>query len=397
VNKFKNDDQLALNEALMTNGIHFDHKLEYETSQEIDSGIVPGKADRQELHVKFLDHSRFPRICNANTIHADTVVAHCKSQKNGHSKISELKKMGLYRLKKDWEQNPPHEDFKTFITSIAAAPEAPAEFERSPMAGQRDDGVKLMTKATESKLIPQNYSGSGFKTARLWNECKNKLKNYGPHYTDSVASMRHNFLYFDNVKAASTSIRGLLEKNLHVSWKISDIKGANHSGQMHRFSSKDFIDTAHMFKFSMVRDPVAKFESGVREAKAQMPRFKGMTADDILRDIIKRGFFTNEHMQTNSYRLSAYDASTPPSMHNLDFIGKVEEIENDWPMVVESMKDIAEDKKDQMNILETANRRTPDPDTMLSKASIQQMCTSDMFRFEWECFGYDLPTVCRQE
>jgi len=120
LNKFKNDDQLALNVALRDNGIYFDHKLEFEKSREIDSGIIPAKTDRPELHVKFLDHYRFPRICHADTIHADTVVAHCWSHKDGNSKISEVKKRGLYWLKNDWEQAPRNEDFEAFITSITS-------------------------------------------------------------------------------------------------------------------------------------------------------------------------------------------------------------------------------------------------------------------------------------
>jgi len=117
--KFQGDDQTALNEALIDNGIHFDRKLEYEQSRQIDRGIVPAKVHRRELHVAFLDHYRFPRKCMADTIHADTVVAHCLTDKTGDSKISQMKKMSLYWLKDGWEQTPRNKDFEAFITSLA--------------------------------------------------------------------------------------------------------------------------------------------------------------------------------------------------------------------------------------------------------------------------------------
>jgi len=119
MSKFKNDDQRALNEALMDNGIHFDHKLDYVQSRQIDRGIIPAKVHRRELHVNFLDHYRFPRHCPPS-IHADTVIAHCMSKKTGGSKISELKTMSLCWLKDDWEQAPRNKGFEAFIASIAS-------------------------------------------------------------------------------------------------------------------------------------------------------------------------------------------------------------------------------------------------------------------------------------
>jgi len=266
---------------------------------------------------------------------------------------------------------------------------------QSDLQSDLDDGVQWAAKVGESITSNRNFSKSGSVVIQSWNKCKRKLEHYGAHYTDSVASKRYNFLYFDNVKAASSSIRYMLSKFLKIDWQHTDIEGARPTGQ--RFSSKDFNDTTHMFKFSVVRDPIAKFESGVRQARFQNSKyFANMTADEILKDVMAKGYFTNEHLQPSSFRLSAYDASTPPSMHNLDFIGKVEDIEHDWSIIVDAMKGIGEGTKQQMKTLQKLNSRVEDPDTVLSEAAIQQMCNSDMYRFEWECFGYDLPKVCQE-
>jgi len=120
LSKFRDDDQVALNAALMENGIYFDHKLDYEESRNIDRGIVPATVDRRKLHVDFLDHYRFPRLCEATPLNADTVMAHCYTPKNAHAKVLVLKNMSLYWLKDDWEQAPRNKDFEAFITSSAS-------------------------------------------------------------------------------------------------------------------------------------------------------------------------------------------------------------------------------------------------------------------------------------
>lgn len=113
------DDQVALNEALLDDGIYFDHKLDYEQSRNIDRGIIPAKVHRRELHVNFLDHYRFSRVCKAGTIHADTIVAHCRSPKTGLSKIRELKAHGTHWLTDDWGSVRGNEDFEEYIGSIS--------------------------------------------------------------------------------------------------------------------------------------------------------------------------------------------------------------------------------------------------------------------------------------
>lgn len=125
LSQFRDDDQVALNAALMKNGIYFDHKLEWTGSRNIDRGIIPATVDRRKLHVDFLDHYRFPRKCEATPVNADTVMAHClhndgSTPHDGHALITMLKKLSLYWLKDDWEQTPRNNGFEAFITSSAS-------------------------------------------------------------------------------------------------------------------------------------------------------------------------------------------------------------------------------------------------------------------------------------
>jgi hypothetical protein len=290
-------------------------------------------------------------------------------------------------------------------------PGALSEVEIVQMAttGDFDDGLHFFERDELGKQSQgdQTISGSGFKVAKTWNKCKHKV-NYSealrPHYVDSVASGRYNFLYVDNVKAGSSSMRSAFSSILQTSWHQTDIPGAKPTGQCCRcpegcrYSSKDFNETLHMFKFSVVRDPVAKFESGVRQARFQDPgHFSNMSADEILEEVISSGRFTNEHLMPSSYRLSAFDASTPPSMVNFDFIGKLEHFDNDWSRIVDGMQGLDKAlRKELKRSLGQVNGREDDPTSKLTEVGIQRMCQSSMYKFEWDCFDYELPHVCNR-
>ena len=138
---------------------------------------------------------------------------------------------------------------------------------------------------------PASGEPEGLLTARKWRRCVAQFKGW-PHIVDAIASQRHRFLYVDNVKAGSSSVRLALEKTFNVSWHWTDFEfhgnrtgirdGGPHSEP--RFSSQDFDleSIRKVFKFSIVRDPVAKFESGVHEARRQNSRLRNTSADEML-------------------------------------------------------------------------------------------------------------------
>ena len=96
-----------------------------------------------------------------------------------------------------------------------------------------------------------------------------------PHSVDAVISHKHKLVYVDNVKGGSTTIRSLMQTVLGATWSDShccqgdtidaEAKGCN-TGVLR--STTKCLDPNHdYFVFSVVRHPVAKFESGVRQAR----------------------------------------------------------------------------------------------------------------------------------
>jgi len=276
-----------------------------------------------------------------------------------------------------------------------------------------DDGLTILFKSRAWDHMKTN-SEDGRKLAQRWTgysegELKpHFMRLYGVHYMDAVASKLHKFMFIDNVKAGSTSIRSLLSGSLQRSWTNTDFEGCTRQGYWGRYSTGDFAEQAELFKFASVRDPVAKFESGVREAKAQQPgKFQGMTADEMLdwqieawRDAQEAGDnamgpWINEHLQPSTFRLFAFGSGENPSLVQLDFIAKIEHMEDDWPAIVESMENIDEATKSTLLQIKHANSRPHDAASKLSPAGIKKMCESEVYKFEWTCFDYTLPAECQ--
>jgi hypothetical protein len=281
-----------------------------------------------------------------------------------------------------------------------------------------DDGLGISFEYHLSESMWKDTRGkSGEEIAQQWDSCKELnyqhfLQNYGKHSEDAVASKLHNFMFVDNVKAGSSSIRALLKNALHASWYSNDFGGnRTHSGRANRFSTADYPEQAMLFKFSLVRDPVAKFESGVRQAWAQDPgNWEGMSADEVLDKVIrnykewasnKKGNrssafnFGNEHLQPSSYRLFTFDGNSHPSLIHVDYIGQLEQFEPHWPTIVGSFKNVTEEAKAKLLNHMHANSRPRTEKSKLSEAGIKRLCASELYKFEWSCFSYPLPDVCQ--
>lgn len=85
------DDQLTLNVILAHFGLHWDHKLSYEDSLDVDHG----KTELNSVSVALLPHSKFMRIC-PEVLPPQVLVAHCLSAKTSSSKEDELSQQGLW-------------------------------------------------------------------------------------------------------------------------------------------------------------------------------------------------------------------------------------------------------------------------------------------------------------
>eukprot|EP00928_Gymnodinium_smaydae_P095963 TRINITY_DN8362_c1_g1_i1.p1 TRINITY_DN8362_c1_g1~~TRINITY_DN8362_c1_g1_i1.p1 ORF type:complete len:338 (-),score=26.81 TRINITY_DN8362_c1_g1_i1:302-1315(-) len=243
---------------------------------------------------------------------------------------------------------------------------------------------------------------SGVQRAHLWRRCPAWAKSKR-HCTDIVASRSKNFVYFDNVKAASSSIRFLFSHVLHIKWNQTDLPLHSNLSALGRTSSDGLIidDIRSLFKFSVVRNPVEKFESGVRQAWAQDESLRDKTADELLDlqlqkiekwNVTGGSVWINEHFMPSSWRLSAYVEHQPV---DLDFIGSVETISEDWPAIVQSFTGLSGSEMEALTDLHAQNSRSDDDLlSKLSAQSIKRMCRSAMYMHDWECFGYEMPREC---
>lgn len=104
------DDQVALNAALIGYDLHFDEgRLEYENSTNISLGRA------FDLSVNFLDHLRFQRQCRNVD---DAIVAHCFTQKTGPSKVKAFKEHKLWYLREDWDVDHGTLSFDQWVSKV---------------------------------------------------------------------------------------------------------------------------------------------------------------------------------------------------------------------------------------------------------------------------------------
>lgn len=244
---------------------------------------------------------------------------------------------------------------------------------------------------------------------------------WGPkHWTDSIASDERNTLYVTNVKAGSMSIRQKFFI-LRAGFFTSPLPVANSDAryQCNRMSTgvwnSEDIYKNDMTIFSWVRDPVKKFESGVRQAWFHDGSLTNITADDMLDMVLGDGTlpkysepvkncgkthnleygWVNEHLQPSSWRITG---ETNDRKHlQMTFIGKLEHMNRDWN---ELLTRVLIDKEEEylIPLLEekmwVKNAREKDPRSILSKESIRKMCKSERYKREWACFQYDPPPEC---
>uniref|UniRef100_A0A6U3XFT8 Sulfotransferase domain-containing protein n=1 Tax=Octactis speculum TaxID=3111310 RepID=A0A6U3XFT8_9STRA len=222
-------------------------------------------------------------------------------------------------------------------------------------------------------------------------------------------------------KAGSTSLRKNIGKNLNVKWNKPSGKfaGLVFNG---RTTSENIgqQDADEMFIFSIARDPVDKFLSGVREARkicTQSATFKkeicSGTADDVLaRQLAKEpGKFLNEHLQPTTYRLSGQiksDQKKKKSHHssrisifeNIDYIGELTTVGFDLRQIANRLSNIADSDRvafaSDLSQARSSESRGYDLTltSSLSPDSIRAMCNSVHYGDEWRCLGYSYPAVC---
>ena len=258
---------------------------------------------------------------------------------------------------------------------------------------------------------------------------------FGVHHTDILRSERGKLVYVFNVKAGSSMIRSWLMRALEdareaapqVPERRSAYCNASFCDQRQacvywpfwRFST-GCLGSQHedFFRFSVVRDPVHKFESGVRQAWIQQPILRNLSADAMLQLVLTRRsnrrpgrsccWWLDDHLQPSSYRLSGIERRAPLAHARpirLDFVGKLEDINQSilellqrWPPLRSSLK-----QKKMLSRLPKAQQPTlsdprmiawlnarPGQGSTLSPSAICAMCRSFLYGNDFILFNYTL-------
>jgi len=265
----------------------------------------------------------------------------------------------------------------------------------------------------------EEIAESGTERARLFNACKASLPP--PQLaTDAIISEELKILFVDNVKAASSTVRYALSKvdlnwcselairNSNNSTRVLDLSAIGDQSCLSCLScphSCQRLTTACLqkgallndfFKFSFVRDPVAKFESGVRQAWFQDEKLKPFTADELLDLQLSKQNFINEHLEPSSFRFNNVVGKQGETLLDFDFIGATETFEKDFTEVARRLETHHGVKEGMLEMAATTNQnvRKHDVRSKLSPAAVRKMCASALYGREWECFGYKKPAVC---
>ena len=232
-------------------------------------------------------------------------------------------------------------------------------------------------------------------------ECENEV--HGHHHTDVVISDEHRFVFVDNVKAASTTVRVLLKSQLNISWKHGcERRYAGCCSQLNRTTSACLARRhAKYFTFGFARHPAIKFESGVRQAWFQRPPWQNFSADQLLAMQLNSTHYLNEHLQPTSYRFAGLTSLGKP-MH-IDYIGHTERAAEDMRRISAMHCATLGDKYRRSHAtmrcplegLVTAigeagaNSREADPRSRLSFWGLHIFCNSELYRRDSEVYGYE--------
>lgn len=250
---------------------------------------------------------------------------------------------------------------------------------------------------------------SGYELARRFNSWKNvtyKKKGFA-HGTDAVISKKLGMIFVDNVKSGSQTVRNRIKDATGAywqHWEIEEHKGCG--GCCHRTGTACVTESESrkLFRWSIVRDPVKKFESGVRQIWSRGGENADLSADELLTKQLRMplGKWIDEHAASNTWRLTGRTRGANANALALSFVGKLERLYTDWPAVVGEI--VRRSKRSTFrkallkplphtHALSHMNKRTGKT-SLLSFGAIRRMCASAHYGDEWSAFDYPKPAAC---
>ena len=145
-------------------------------------------------------------------------------------------------------------------------------------------------------------------------------------------------LFVDNVKAGSATVRKRLKEVWGITWETweSDMKDRRARCGRGRTTTACVTEAQAnaTLRWAVVRDPVAKLESGVRQIWERPGWNRFLSADELLRKqlALNVGKFVDEHFEPNAWRLSG--RLKDGRALRLDYVLKLEELDEpgrSWP------------------------------------------------------------------
>ena len=236
----------------------------------------------------------------------------------------------------------------------------------------------------------------GYDRAKLFNGACGRTNV--SHATDMVHSDEFGIFFVDNVKAGSTMLRQKFQKILGISWWYE----SNESRLRTTTNETSEQSLANLFVFSIVRDPIAKFESGVRQAWVQNSELANFSADELLTMQLSSspGKWVNEHLQPSTWRLTGNlkqddGQGLLPKIPSYNFIGAIETIARDIAIISANIQGMNASQIQAFVDIEIANAREHTYKSRLSDDGIRRFCQSPEYKDEWGCLGYDIPLQCQ--
>lgn len=218
------------------------------------------------------------------------------------------------------------------------------------------------------------------------------MRRIGRTGTDVVVSHTHRFVYVDNVKAASTYIRSKLQKYLNATWYRTPT-----SIETDRTTSMHFRreDLRGYFTFSVVREPLAKFLSGVDQARIHRPGYYARRSyTSVVKSCHPYEGVHDEHLESNLWRLTGPLRDGLPVTY--DFLGRVETFDEDWPYIVSRLSNLNDEQRSALVEVATrenvrAGKKRPTLDGLAADV-VRKFCF--LRRADYSCLGYALPAPC---
>lgn len=138
-----------------------------------------------------------------------------------------------------------------------------------------------------STVLEARLMDAGRERAARFARCASRYHKLS-HHTDTTVTLKDRMMFVDNVKAGSSTLRGRIKQGFGTTWTDWDSALKPRKRQCKRGARTttgcvSAEEAAELFVWSSVRDPVSKFESGVRQMWERKGRNRDRSADELLR------------------------------------------------------------------------------------------------------------------